>query len=437
MRRAGLMLALLLPLTGGCGRDSPSRAEQKARPAEPSVKREPLARPGRGGGTEPVAASGTEGGARLHVVNGCRVLELRGSPEQMGRAHGRLLGPDIRRVVEDVLSPVGRPARWSRILAGTRVMERHQPERFRVEMRALAEAAGVEYLKIVALQLFGDAERAMPAADRPSAEEAREPEDIEKLIARGAGYQCTSYAVFGPATRTGECIVGRNFDYWYQVVARYASIIIHYRPRGRRRFVTLTWAGVVNGWTLMNDAGICAANNLAYGVSNSLNGVSTCFLQRLVVEEAGTVEEGIAVARKSPRAVGTAMLIAGGSPPDAVQIEFDHESFHVRRAHEGFVIADNSARALGRERPLGPEEGAAGRYGTLLALIKGDYGRIDRAMNFAAAPGVALEGMNLHSALFFPADLTFAVAMGEVPACRQPFRRFRMTAEGVVSAEKE
>ena len=118
-------------------------------------------------------------------------------------------------------------------------------------------------------------------------------------------------------------------------------------------------------------------------------------------------------------------------------LEFDHERLFVRRAHRGWVIADNTARVLGRTRPAAPEEATEySRYGIVLELIGKSYGKIDRSMNFAAAPGVALASMNLHSAMLFPRDLSFAVSMGEVPACRQPFRRFRMTAEGIASAER-
>jgi hypothetical protein len=380
------------------------------------------------------------------------VLELAGSPEEMGRAHGELLRDDVRRVVRDVLAPDDMPERYSRIIAGARVMERSQPERFRREMRALASASGVDYMRIVALQLFGDVELAgsfhmdLPEVtdvqpdeetyDEPDARDTRGPDGAEREpAARPAGYRCTNFATFGRATATGECIAGRNFDYWYQDVAEYASIIAHYRPPGRRSFVTLSWAGVINGWTLMNEGRVCTANNLAYGEETSLEAVSTCFLLRVIAEEAGSVEEGIAIARGASRAVGTAMLVAGGEPPDAVELEFDHATFVVRRAHRGFVIADNSSRALGRETPLGPEESATGRYGRLLELILANHGRIDRTMNFAAAPGVALEGINLHSAMLFPRDLTFACSMGEVPASRGRFRRFRMTPRGIVSAE--
>jgi len=462
------LVPMLLGLSQGCSR-GPGREDASAPPPAPPapskasdellarIEREDADTSAAGTGAGPryrgAASTGpgisgliaeTDGG-RLRVVNGMRVLELWGTPEQMGRAHGTLLGNDIRRVIVDVIDG---SERFARIIQGTRVMERHQNDRHRREMRALAEAAGVDYMKVVALQLFGDAERApLPSAGETGDHGARDwmadlpPGEFDPLLERAGrslrgAYACTSFAMFGPATATGELIAGRNFDFWYQNVAEYASIIIHYRhERPLHSFVTLTWAGVVNGWTLMNDAGVCTANNLAMGIDNSLEAVSTCFLLRLVAEEAGSVAEGVEVARRNSRPCGTAMLVAGGSPPDAVELEFDHSDFHVRRAHEGWVIADNSSRAIGREAPLGPEEDAHGRYGTLMGLIKRHHGRIDRSMNFAAARGVPLEGINLHSAMLFPSDLTFAVSMGTVPACRAPFRRFRMTPTGIASAE--
>lgn len=386
------------------------------------------------------------GRGRLYRAGDVRVLELRGTPEEMGEAHGKLLGDEIRRVIREVLKPEADPERYRRILAGTRVMEKFQPEHCRREMRALAAAAGADYLDVVALQLFGDAERGK-APDESAPTEGRGPktEGADGPLRRlqpsafgpqpAVGYQCTSFAVFGPATRNGEPIAGRNFDYWYTDVNRHAALLIHYRPAEGRSFITLSWAGVVNGWTLMNDAGLVAANNNAYSSDESLEGISTCFLQRLAAERAATVAEGIEIVRRGPRAVGTVMLLAGGDPPAAAEVEFDHGAVAVRQAREGFVLASNGFRALGRETPLGPDEDASGRYGALLSLIRAGHGRIDRSMNFAAAPGVPIEGINLHCALLFPSDRTMLVSMGRTPACRGPFAKLRVTDKGVVSAE--
>ncbi len=348
------------------------------------------------------------GASRLYEIDGVRVLTLVGTPEEMGRAHGELLGEDVRWVVETVVGPKisGDPSQREDFLKRVDAMEKFLKDDWRREMKALAGAAGVDYRELVALQLFGDVERAQ---------------------------MCSSFAVFGRATAGGECIVGRNFDYWYEEAAKRASVILDFHPAGGRRFVSLSWAGVVNGWTLMNDAGVVTANNTAYGGgANSLEGVSTCFMLRKIAEEAATVDEGARIVERAPRACSTNLIIAGGNPPAAAVVEYDHDRVVVRRAKEDFILATNSFVRLGQEADDEPEWG---RYVVLRGLIREHYGRIDRTMNFAGAEGVPIESINLHSALLFPKDLTFRVAMGTVPACRGEYKWFRMTPDGIVRGE--
>lgn len=346
--------------------------------------------------------------SNLATINALRVLTLVGTPEEMGCRHGELLGEEVRWVVERVVHESIAPDDESRrrFIRRVKVMEKFLTESWRRELRALAEAARVDYWELVGLQLFGDVQRAP---------------------------LCSSFAVFGRATKTGECIVGRNFDYWYSAVAVRASIIIDYHPRDAHRFVTLSWAGVINGWTLMNEHGIVAANNTAYSYGkNSLEGLSTCFMLRKVAEEARTVEEGVHLVEKTPRACSTNLIIAGGNPPAAAIVEYDHERILARGARDDYVLATNSFVRLGQEAD---DEPAYGRYAVLRELIQSNYGKIDRTMNFAGAEGVPLTFINLHSALLFPRDLTFRAAMGHFPACQSRYRWFRMTPEAVVSAE--
>jgi len=340
----------------------------------------------------------------LREINGYRVLSVSGSPAEMGRQHGELLRDTVRRVVRDVVVEGAGAYGLDELLDGALVMERYLPDAYRQELRALADAAGVDYVQLVALQLFGDVRRAQ---------------------------FCTSYAVFGPATATGECICGRNMDYWDYGASEYAAILLHCKPADGHEFLTCSWAGIINGWTALNDHGVFCSNNSAYGGEDSLHGLSTCFMVRTVAQFAATVEEGVRVVETTPRACGTNLLIAGGDPPDAAMVEFDHRDLVVRRATEGFVLADNSFRSLGREEPL-DEPSAYSRYGTLLGLIREHYERIDRSMNFAAAPGVPIRSINLHSALLFPADRTIYVSMGRAPAADHPYRGFRLTDEGIV-----
>ncbi len=360
-------------------------------------------------------------------INGYTVLHLAGNGKKMGERHAHLAGRLVRQVLRDViLEGEGSGSRYDSLIRGAMVMERYLPDEYRAELKALAAGCDVKYQDIVALQLFGDVQR---------------------------GQRCTSFATFGDATASGECSVGRNMDFWDHGASKYAAMIIHYTPDEGIPFMTVTWAGIINGWTAMNHRGIVCANNSAYGGRDSIEGLSTCFMVRKVAQFARTVEEGVRIVQHTPRACGTNLLIAGGNPPKAAIVEFDHERVAVRWAKNGFVAAANEFRALGRNydsrlEDLGGES-ARGKVGNdlfggyywisrdelLVKLIRQHYGRIDESTNLVGAEGVPIRSINLHSALLFPDRLAFRVSMSEVPAADQPYRRYRMTDRGIVSDE--
>ncbi len=369
----------------------------------------------------------------LKRIDGYLVLHVAGTPEQMGEQHGRLLRKEIRKACKALIGDMYLGASHKRLIDGTKVMEQHQPPEFRRELKALAKAAGIDYWDCVAMQLFGDVDRGQPFRWYLQDDQDNGLKDLDD----GDGMRCTSFAVFGKATKTGELIAGRNLDFYDAGVGKYGAILMHAAPDKGHRFLTVTWCGIINGWTLMNDKGIVTSNNTAYGGGadgDSLKGISTCFMLRKVAQYAATVQEGIAIVRKGPRACGTNMLIAGGNPPDAVMVEFDHKAIAVRRATNGAVFAANSFRKLYNSKTVDDYLGFFSRYRILDKLIKKHHGKIDRTMNFAGAEGVPM-WCNLHSALLLPKDLIIRVSMGEAPAYKRRFRGFRMTRSGLV-AEK-
>jgi hypothetical protein len=134
------------------------------------------------------------------------------------------------------------------------------------------------------------------------------------------------------------------------------------------------------------------------------------------------------------------MLIAGGTPPAAAIVEFDHDNVAVRRPTDGVILAANSFRKLGRRQVDDEEDDDSGwlgwlsRYDRLKKAIRKRHGRIDRSMNLIAIEGVPM-GCNLHSATLFPKDLVIRVSMGRSPAYKHPFRGFRMTKRGIIAAK--
>ena len=351
--------------------------------------------------------------ARLETLQGYQVLSLKGTPEEMGAAGGRLLKPVIQKVVKAMITDgIGAdPAAYTNILRGSQVMERFQPEEYRRELKAMARAADVKYDDLLMLQYFGDVRRCIGGA--------------------GSAPMCTSFAVLPPLTPTNTCIVGRNLDYFDNGVGDYAALLVYYEPKGKIPFVTVTWAGVINGWTLLNRKGIVVSNNTVVGgKQKSLEGVSTCFLLRYIAENASSVDDGIKLAREAKRSCATAVLVASGQPPDAAILEFDSAGFVVRRAEKGFVGAANGFLALYEEntRPY------TGRIGRALELATQHRGRVGLATRIPDDDGVPIEGMNLHCAAIDAGALRLRVAMGKIPACKQPFKTFQLTEKGLVAA---
>ena len=367
-------------------------------------------------------------GGRRERMNGYQVLHLRGTPEEMGRQHGLLMKSQVQRMIKDLLldGECDSEKEHKRLLAGAMVMEKYLEPEFRQELKALAEAAEVDYGDLVLAQLFGDVKRATTRRYTSTSTFDNSPTDPDD----DTPWQCTSYAVFGPATATGECIVGRNMDFWDQGVSEWGAVLIHFKPDRGIPFMTTSWSGIINGWTAMNSDGICSANNSSFdGKSDSLEGLSTCFMVRKVAQYAHTVSEGVRIIQETPRACGTNMIVAGGNPPEAAIVEFDHEESAVRWSEDGAVWADNSFEKLYQTG-----DGYVSYYsraGRLKELIEDNHGSINRGMNFAAAEGVPLRYINLHSALLFPSDLRFNVSMSLKPAADHWYRPFRLTAEGI------
>ena len=91
---------------------------------------------------------------RLETLQGYKILTLEGTPQQMGTAHGRLLGKTIHRVLGDMITEgiAAQPDAYANLQAGSRVMARHQPDDYIVEIKALARAAGVKDEDLLLLQ---------------------------------------------------------------------------------------------------------------------------------------------------------------------------------------------------------------------------------------------------------------------------------------------
>ncbi len=259
------------------------------------------------------------------------VVRLTGSPEQIGRQHGARLRAAIHTMVSDyVYNQPGWDTYREEWLRRTRRMKKALPEWYLQELKACAEAAEIDEDLLLFAQCEGDI--------RGLAGEGTD--DASRLGG------CTSYVAFGPSTADGRPEMGRNFDYWGLDYTRECVIVLAVVPEPEHgyAFVSVGWAGILGGWTFVNEKGLFIANNLHYSNAMNPDGVPTLILERMIAQKAATVDEAIKLVETTPRMRGQAFVIGHsgdrktGVPPSAASIIYDAEEVRVVRAQNGFAF---------------------------------------------------------------------------------------------------
>lgn len=217
-----------------------------------------------------------EGAGRLERKGPDVVLHLAGTPEELGRQHGRLLRGSIRTMIRRYVRPALEGDHGRRLLAGVNVMRGALPKEYLAELDACAEAAGVDKDALLIAQCLGDLESAIIG------------------MPLGPNHACSSYVAFGPATADGSLQCGRNFDYFLADGVS-TALVTYFRPaRGQGyAFAAVGMPGLLGGWTLVNERGLVVANHLGGGVKSRLDAIPTLILTRLIAQHAGTVEEAV------------------------------------------------------------------------------------------------------------------------------------------------
>ncbi|MBT4818596.1 MAG: hypothetical protein HON70_22995, partial [Lentisphaerae bacterium] len=206
------------------------------------------------------------------------VVRLTGSPEEIGRQHGTQLRDAIHTMVNDY---VGNQPGWDTLgdewLRRTRRMKAALPQWYLRELKACAAAAGIDEDVLLFAQCEGDIRG---LGDGGADDDAR----------LGG---CTSYVAFGPSTANGHPEMGRNFDYWGLESTRECVIVLAVvpEPEDGYAFLSVGWAGILGGWTLVNEKGLFIANNLHYASAMNADGIPTLILERIIAQKAATIDE--------------------------------------------------------------------------------------------------------------------------------------------------
>ncbi|MDB5353952.1 MAG: hypothetical protein JWN24_405 [Phycisphaerales bacterium] len=321
----------------------------------------------------------TEGNGRLEMIDGTRVLFLKGSPEEMGHQHGVLLKKEIHRVCDRILYGVGVGSSFERgswfigdIESAEARLEPFMDPRYLVEEDAIARGAGMDV------------------------QEARLANFFPEL------FHCSGFAVFGKATKDGHIYHGRVLDYLKGVGLEQNAVVIIHQPDYGNAWVNLGYAGFVGSITAMNEKGISIGEMGGKGYGD-WDGRPMAHLMREVMEKATTLDEAIKIMRDAPRTCQYYYVIADGKAHTAVGI--------AANAHEFVTVKP------GEYHPLLPTPepdtvmlSAGRRYETLASRVKENYGTFDAdSARKLMDPPVCMNS-NIQSVLFEPDTLDLWVA---------------------------
>lgn len=294
--------------------------------------------------------------------NGLEVLELQGTPEQMGWDHGTALKERVQFALEGFLrnSRKNFEVPYPYLLEQAQICLSNVPEDYVTEMRFLAEAAEVGFDEILTLNCIAD---------------------VDGLYMKQL-HHCCNFVVGPPATSNGIFAHGRNLDFPPSSGAvQKSSVVIQREPLDGHGHATwsIAWAGFIGTYTGMSSAQVTAAEIGVPARHSSLNGTPMGFLIRKVLETSDSSEDAVDCLHKAKRTCGFNLAVGDGKKKDAKGVEVTGTSFGYRGMRKGMLIVDDVCfcRATSRHRLTYPA--GAFRYARLMQLLSNDHGNIELA----------------------------------------------------------
>lgn len=323
---------------------------------------------------------------RLEPVGQVWLLTLDGSPAERGRAAGQLVGEQVRWLLPRYLrAAIGHASLPPSASQRLEELSAFIPETHRLQLAALAAAAGVEPESLLAVNLATEL---------------------------SAGPACSCLATSHERSPDARVRLARNLD-WLggELLAGMGLVVLESGP-GMRTFASFTWPGLVGAVSGMNDAGVCVADLMAYpgGRRKLASGQPVLFIVRSLLERSGSVAQALGLLEGYRRTMpqNYALADAGG----AAMVETSPERFRLRSQREGlhgitnFWDEDRAAQSGGRyERMFHSVRQGKQGPGELRAVLR----------------AVALGRQNVQALVFEPDRRRVWISVGGPPAAGGPW----------------
>ncbi len=337
----------------------------------------------------------------LERVDGCLVLHVAGTPYEMGYQHGVLLKDHVRDNARYLLDEKGgKPVKLGP-----------------VPLYPVAAIYAIAHSQRSFVPAWYDEELAGVAAgaDEPL-DRIRACNFIPEL------FHCSGFAVMNSATSDGTLYHGRVLDYAVDWRLQNHAVIIVASPEGKIPFVNISYAGFIGSVTGMNAQNV-SIGEMGGGGRGHWAGVPMAILVRETLQQAGNLEQAIALFRDQKRTCEYYYVIADGKTNEAVGIAARWDDFATVKPGEAHPrlptpVADAVLISAGK------------RYEELVRRAQGSHGSLTEASALRLMDCPVAMRSNLHNVLFAPRSTKFWVANASEdgqPAAEQKYHAFQLS----------
>jgi predicted choloylglycine hydrolase len=332
----------------------------------------------------------TAGPARLVIVQGMPIVHLYGTPHERGTQYGTLLHKQLQalhRCFEGVLDA---PTQ-ARMLAYADGQEESLPPEIREELQSMADASGVPYMELVALNIT--------------------PE-----------FACSGLSAWntkaGPSS-DANLIMGRNGDYFSLDFFKDRGMILRViHPHEGLAVAGVTFLGMIGSFTGMNEHGVAYGNMMvsnASGPARRNGGVAIQLALRKASMQANSAAEMGELLLHMKHVVPMNVMVA--DPKEALVLELAPGGRAIRRGQDGVLVAANHF--------LSPElrrrEVTDARFDSLAAAGDKHHDHMTVDQMKKALWDARRPDTNLQATIFEPAKMKMYVSINRVPATAGPY----------------
>lgn len=310
-----------------------------------------------------------------------KVVELRGSGEEIGQAYAKELGDEVKLLHENYLKRWFKDEGLHRQALGAAFLFRSfLPKEQKDEINALAAGTGLDAGDVMLGNCFLDL---MPVT------------------------ACSTVTLPAEASPDGVARFGRNLDFPALNIADKHSVILIFHPQGKYAFAAVSWPGMIGVLSGMNEHGLTLANMEVKRPMGLPHALPYTLLYREVLENCKTVDEAITYLNKADRQTANNLMLMDAAGHRVV-CEITPEKVTVRPGLAAqALISTNHQRGANQD-----ESGLCDRYDYLHDHSKEAFGSLGVKEIEQMLAHVAQGDMTLQSMVFEPSNRVLYLALG-------------------------